>query len=97
MKKTIIGIALAIGITLAFTSKSVKADVRPVPGAVVVAATEFYENGYPTRYIIFMVSQGQNAPTVRPGMDLAPTLEMLLSQGFEIKESEAFRFIATRK
>ena len=70
---------------------------RPIPGAVVFGAQEVYQNGYPTGYIVYVVSRSSHAPQISPGMDLATAFETLLLQGYDIQEHPGFHFIALRK
>ena len=98
-----IGLAIIVAgviATLTFTNGA-KAEPQhhreSLPAVVIFAASEYYENGYPLTYLITLVSKGPNAPEVLPGMELGPTLEKLIAQGFEIRDSGGLRFTAIRK
>lgn len=89
-------VVLLVGaLSLTIPLPRAKADPRPTPGVVVFAANQYYENGYPVGYVVIVVSQGQHAPQVLPGADLATTLENLLANGFEITNLPGLQFMAT--
>lgn len=102
MKKTysvLIGAALlAVVAFTSFTPKTVaQQSQQRLPGAVVFGVQERYVNGFPQSYTVYVVSQGKNAPQVLPGMELAPVIENLLADGFDITLLGGFHLMAVRK
>ncbi len=96
-----IGLALLVAGIIAVPSfTKAKADPQRLPsGAVVFAAEQNFEGGYPKNYLVYLVSQGAHAPQILPGTELATAIETLLAQGFDVQNmpGTGLQFIAIRR
>ena len=96
-----IGLVLGLAAILTATLWPAKAQEHhqkaSSPAVVIFAAYEYYQNGFPLTYTIYLVSRGPNAPEILPGMELAPVIEKLIAQGFEVQDSGGLRYTAIRK